>query len=74
MAVVVSCGRRGVQQASSLNLHFMHVTNWEQDWCTREIVRALTSTTRRLERSLPVVVGKAHGHHVGKALHSAANL
>ena len=29
---------------------------------------ALTSTTRRLERSLPVVVGKAHGHHKSKAL------
>ena len=24
--------------------------------------------------SLPVVVGKVHGHHVSKALHSAANL
>ena len=28
----------------------------------------------RLEPSLPVVVGKAHGHHVDKVLHSAANL
>ena len=28
----------------------------------------------RLARSLPVVVGKGYEHHIGKALHSAANL
>ena len=34
--------------------------------------RALTST--RLARSLSVVVGKAHGHHIGKELYSVACL
>ena len=29
-------------------------------------------STTRLVRSLPVVVGKAHGHHIGNALHSVA--
>ena len=34
----------------------------------------LTSIGVRLARSLPVVVGKAHGHHVGKVLHSVVYL
>ena len=33
-----------------------------------------TVSMARLARSLPVVVGKAHGHHVGNALHSVAYL
>ena len=28
----------------------------------------------RLAQSLPIVVGKAYEYHIGKALHSAANL
>ena len=33
-----------------------------------------TAPVLRLAQSIPVVVGKAHGHHVGKELHSVAYL
>ena len=49
-------------------------TKYHDHWSGNGTSAQAKSPRARLARSLPVVVGKVYEHHIGMALHSAANL